>query len=95
MLIRVLTAGGGLADATVRAAAHHASRADHIEVRLLLDVRWLEPLNADPEFFATPFTPEEEDPPPRLFQEMDEQLEVYREICSESAATFSYRVLAG
>lgn len=90
MLIRVLTAGGGLADATVRAAAHHASRADHIEVRLLLDVRWLEPLNADPEFFATPFTPEEEDPATQtFFQEMDEQLEVYREICSESAATFT------
>lgn len=90
MLIRVVTAGGSLADATVRAAAYHASRADHIEVRLLLDVRWLEPLSADPEFFATPFTPEEEGPATQTFlQELDEKLETYREVCAQSAATFT------
>jgi hypothetical protein len=96
MLIRVLTAGGPLAEATVRAAAHHGGPGDHIEVQLILDVRWLEPPSPGVEFMSMPYYPEEDDPAAQaFFQELDEKLETYGEICAEGSATFvTRRVLA-
>lgn len=96
MLIRVVTAGGRLSEAAVRAAAYHGGPADHIDVQLLLDVRWLEPLSADVDYLATPYAPQEEDPGTEIFlQELDERLDTFREMCAESAATNTARRVLG
>lgn len=90
MLFRVIVAGGPFAETVVRRTALLAGPSDHMDVQLLLDLRWLEPPLPTADYYSAPYVPSEPDAATlALRQELDEKLEVYRLICAESPATFA------
>jgi hypothetical protein len=96
MLFAVITSGGELDEACVRAAARAAGVSDHIRVEMVVDLRWLEPIEAGVEYYAGPHAPKESDEATRAFlDDLDERLDSYARICAEGAATFGARRVLG
>jgi len=92
MLIRVLTAGGPLDTALVRTAVRATGVRDHVDVRLLLDVRWFEPYVKTVDALAAHWTPTETDEATAAFlAELDAKLDQYALICAEGSASFTTR----
>jgi len=92
MLVRVLTAGGPLDAALMRAAVRVTGVRDHIDVRFLLDVRWFEPYVRTPDDLAAHWTPTEIDEATAAFlEELDVKLDEYAQTCAEGSASFTTR----
>ncbi len=96
MLFAVITSGGDLDEASVRAAARAAGVSDHIRVEMVVNLRWFEPIEADVSYYADPYVPEPATTATDAFlADLDERLEAYARICAEGSATYSARRAVG
>jgi hypothetical protein len=92
MELAILATGSAGDAAVVRFAAHAGRVRDRIRVDLLVDIRWLEPLDGGVDYFATPWVPAEADEATRaLFRDLDETLVRYEQVLAEGAASYSVR----
>jgi len=92
----VIATGGEKYAACVRTAVRAAGVADHIQVELVVDLRWLEPIDAGVDYYATHAVPEETDRATDAFlDDYAQKQEEYARICSEGGATFRVRRSVG
>lgn len=96
MRFTVIATGGEKDAACVRTAVRAAGVSDHIQVELVVDLRWLEPIEAGVDYYAMPTAPAETDLATDAFlDDYAQKQEEYARICSEGGATFRIRRSVG